>query len=191
MIKSLAKFWEKEFEGFIPKAHNLKHEYKNRWVRFHSLPESKRYPETEDEYVEILRRHNLILQEIVGDKEDLYVILPEYSESGVPTKPEENLTNLVPISEYWCSIQPFKDEDYDVFWHLHASKIVFTGSELNDLFRLVANDEVRNIMIVCSSTKVVFHPYDGGADVVLASTKERDELKKKHCDWLSTHPEGF
>ena len=46
-------------------------------------------------------------------------------------------------------------------------------------------------MIIVLASGVVFHPYDGGADIVLASREQRDELKKKHNEWLSTHPEGF
>lgn len=191
MIKDLAKFWESEFKSFSPEANNLKHEFKNRWVRFHSLPESKRYPENEQEYLEIFRRHNVVLQELCG-KGNILVVLPEYSESKAPTKPEAELTNLFSTTEPWCSIaQHEKDDDYELYWHLHVSEVEFTGGELNDLFRLVANDEAGNIMIICPSKGVVFHPYDGGADIVLASTKQRDLLKEKHHEWLSNHPEGF
>ena len=35
-----------------------------RWVRFHSLPESKRYAESEDEEAEVLRRHLTLLDEL-------------------------------------------------------------------------------------------------------------------------------
>lgn len=189
MIKELAKFWEREFNNFPPEAHNLKHEFKDRWIRFHSLPESKRYPENEQEYLEVLRRHNAVLQELVG-KSNVLVVLPEYSESKEPTKPE--LTTIFPVTESWCSLEQHdEDDDYELYWHLHVSEVNFTGRELNSLFRLVANDEAGNIMIINPCKGVVFHPYDGGADIVLASTKQRDQLKEKHNEWLSAHPEGF
>ena len=191
MIKDLAKFWEREFDSFPPEAHNLKYEFKDRWVRFHSLPESKRHPENEQEYLEVFRRHNVVLQGLVcGDK--ILVVLPEYSESKEPEKPEPELTAIFPTTEPWCSLEKHEeDDDYELYWHLHVSEIAFTGSELDSLFRLVANDEVSNIMIICPRTGVVFHPYDGGADILLASTKERDQLKEKYKEWLSEHPEGF
>ncbi|WP_443333951.1 DUF3885 domain-containing protein [Streptomyces sp. CB02056] len=37
----------------------------------------------------------------------------------------------------------------------------------------------------------LYHPYDGGADVYLASTEERDRLKERHAGWLSGHPNGL
>ena len=192
MIEDLTKFWDSEFDGFAPEAHNLKHEYKNRWVRFHSLPESKRYPENEQEYLEVFRRHNTVLQELCGEKGNILVVLPEYSESKLPTKPEAELTSLFPAAEYWRSLEQYEgDDDHELYWHLHVSEVQFSGSELDHLFRMVANDEVGNIMIICPSKGVVFHPYDGGADIVLASTEQRDLLKEKHHEWLSVHPEGF
>lgn len=192
MIEELAKFWNSEFKDFAPEAHNLKHEYKERWVRFHSLPESKRYPENEDEYLEVLRRHNIILQELCGNESKVLVVLPEYSEKNMSTKPESKLSSLFPVTEYWCSLEQHEDDDdFESYWHFHVSEVTFSGSEFNSLFRKVANDEARNIMIICPRKGIVFHPYDGGADVVLASTEKRDHLKVKHHEWLSAHPTGF
>ena len=53
-MKALTEFWESEFAGVVPEAHNFKYQYPDRWVRFHSLPESKRYPEREAEYLALL-----------------------------------------------------------------------------------------------------------------------------------------
>ena len=192
MIEELTKFWDSEFNNFAPEAHNLKHEYKSRWVRFHSLPESKRYPENEEEYLEVLCRHNTVLQELCGSRSKVLVVLPEYSEEKIPSQPESILLKLFPVSEPWRTLEQHEDEDdYESYWHLHVSEVEFTGNEFNSLFRIVANDEVGNIMIICPSKGIVFHPYDGGADVVLTSTKERNHLKEHHHEWLSSHPEGF
>lgn len=67
-----------------------------------------------------------------------------------------------------------------------------TDAILTDsLFRLVAYDEASNIIIVNPNKGVIFHPYDGGADIVLASTRQRDQLKDRHPGWLPSHTEGF
>ncbi|MGW2966627.1 DUF3885 domain-containing protein [Streptomyces mirabilis] len=34
-------------------------------------------------------------------------------------------------------------------------------------------------------------PYDGGADVILATPAERDRLRGRHTDRLSRHPAGL
>lgn len=188
MIKALAEFWESEFAGFVPAAHNFKHQYPDRWVRFHALPKSKRYPESEAEYLEVFRRHNVVLQELLAEQQKVLVVVPEYSESSVPTKPDSQLARLFPTLEFWCSFKPYEDE---VYWHLHVAEVTFTGREFDRLFRFVADDDVRNIMIISPAKRMVFHPYDGGADVVLATTEQRDRLKKKYDEWLSDHPDGF
>ena len=192
MIEELTKFWNREFDSFAPEAHNLKNEFKARWVRFHSLPESKRYPENEDEYLEVCRRHNIVLQELCGNGGRVLVVLPEYSDIRVPSQPESALLKLFSASESWRTLAQHEDgDDYESYWHLHVVETEFTGSELNSLFRMVANDEVGNIMIISLSKGIVFHPYDGGADIVLSTSEQRDQLKVKHREWLSKHPEGF
>ncbi|WP_435828800.1 DUF3885 domain-containing protein [Saccharopolyspora shandongensis] len=42
--------WQRRWPLCPPLAAGLKHAYRDRWVRFHSLPGSKRYPDTADEY---------------------------------------------------------------------------------------------------------------------------------------------
>ncbi|MCJ0874668.1 hypothetical protein [Streptomyces sp. AP-93] len=42
----------------------LKTVYGDRWVRFHSLPESKRYAEDEAEYAVLLNRYNTVLDDL-------------------------------------------------------------------------------------------------------------------------------
>lgn len=193
MNEALTKYWNSQFEGFAPEAHNLKHEFKDRWVRFHSLPESKRYPESESEYQEMLNRNNSLLKEIFGLQSSLLVVLPEYSDSVEPIKPEKELNELFPQSKYWCSIAQYDDEEDDdeFYWHLHVAKVTLNTNELDNLFRLVAHDEAGNIIIVGIASNTLFHPYDGGADVILSSTEQRNELKNKYSKWLSAHPDGY
>ena len=192
MIEELNKFWNKEFNGSSPEADNLKHVYKNRWVRFHSLPESKRYPENEDEFLEVFRRHNIVLQELCGNENKVLVILPEYSENRLPTKPEPELSSIFSMSVPWCTLQQHEDdEEHEFYWHLHVTEVEYSGCEFNSLFRMVANEEVSNVMIISISNSMVFHPYDGGADIILESAEKRNQLKDNHNEWLSKHKDGF
>jgi len=188
----ITQYWQQAFDAVTPKAYNLKHVFKNRWVRFHSLPQSKRYPDNEAEYAEVLRRHNLVLQELWGNTCRLWVVLSEYSEAQLPSNPDSKLARLFPASMPWCYFEQHTEGDDGAWYcHLHVTELTYSGTELNSLFRLVANDEVDNIMLINPATGIVFHPYDGGADVVLASTKQRDQLKEKYQLWLSDHPDGY
>ena len=37
----------------------------------------------------------------------------------------------------------------------------------------------------------VYHPYDGGADVLTTLAPRRDALRARYRDWLSPHPGGL
>lgn len=189
MIEMMNEFWKCSLNDIKPEAHSLKHLFKERWVRFHALPGSKRYPETEDEYREILRRHNAVLTELNGARSTYFLVLPEYSEHKTPTAPEPELIGMFSKMSYWRTID--QTEEYGSFWHMHIACVSYSGTEFDGLFRLVADNHVNNVMIISIHQELVFHPYDGGADIVLKSRKERDTLKMRHREWLSSHPEGF
>jgi hypothetical protein len=46
-------------------------------------------------------------------------------------------------------------------------------------------------VIVDLALRRMYHPYDGGADVLAADSAERDALRDRHSAWLSKHPLGF
>ena len=190
MIEKLNTFWSSFANDCAPEADELKNVLKERWVRFHSLPESKRYPENEQEFIEIFSRHNTVLTEIFGLPIDLFIVLPEYSGKREPTRPENILLGLYPKTDYWKTIDQ-SDEDEEYFTHLHAAKIHYTGSELDDLLRLVAEEKVGSVLIFTDDGKAIFHPYDGGADIIMSNADARDSLKQKHVDWLSSYPGGY
>lgn len=54
----------------------------------------------------------------------------------------------------------------------------------------MADDECR-VVIGASDLAWLYCPYDGGANVLLPSPVERDALKDRHADWLSSHPQGL
>lgn len=69
-----------------PIADQLEWKFPERWVRIHTLPDSKRYPENVDEIFEVLRRHNTLLTDIATAEESFWLITPHGSEKKDPTK---------------------------------------------------------------------------------------------------------
>ena len=80
----LAALWRERHPSGPPVAHTFRTRYADRWVRFHSLPDSKRYPESEDEYAIVLDRYNTILDELFADT-DVFVVTMDWS--NTPTGP--------------------------------------------------------------------------------------------------------
>ena len=74
--------WQVRFPDCEAAAHRLRAAFPSRWVRFHSLPRWKRYPEEEGEYAEVLGRQNRILDGLVGSGASVVLLTTEYSGSA-------------------------------------------------------------------------------------------------------------
>jgi hypothetical protein len=61
---TMTKLWDAAFPDCPPEAADLKYAFASRWVRIHSLPGSKRYPETEAERQQVLGRYSEVLAQL-------------------------------------------------------------------------------------------------------------------------------
>ncbi|MFE0190033.1 hypothetical protein [Streptomyces sp. NPDC058989] len=154
-------------------------------MRFHSLPESKRYPQDESEYAIVLHRYNSVLDELFAGT-DVYVITPVWTTD--PDVPPHQ-----PDAGYWRSLLVADDVDpeFRTYYHLFASRQPWQHGCINDLLRDVADDKVADVLITDIQLQRIHHPYDGGADVFLTTPEERDGMRDRHAGWLSSHPAGL
>lgn len=56
--------WQQRWAGLAAVGRPLRHAFPSRWVRFHSLPGSKRYAGSDYEYGVQLHRHNTVIGEL-------------------------------------------------------------------------------------------------------------------------------
>ncbi|WP_199841229.1 MULTISPECIES: hypothetical protein [Actinomycetes] len=174
-------------------AHRLKHVYRDRWVRFHSLPESQRYPAADAEYDIVLHRYNTVLDELFREQE-VWIVTTDWSGSSAPPVLSAQHALWNPGARHWTSLRTDENEtdpDFIRYTHLFVRRRSWRTGLADDLLRAVADDVAANVMIASLSFDRIHHPYDGGADVLLPTTGERDRLKRRHADWLSDHPLGF
>ena len=170
--------------------------HRDRWVRFHSLPGSKRYPETDDETGEMLFRYNTVLGELVtsdlsvsNTEQLLYVLTHSWSESRFPMIRDSDLVHALPDAELWQSLPP---DDYSECWtHVWVSTTVWAPGALDPLFTLVGDDGTADVIIMDRDCTWAHHPYDGGSDVIAPSTAVRDLLASRHREWLSYRADGL
>ncbi|MFJ8630785.1 hypothetical protein [Streptomyces sp. NPDC093568] len=154
-------------------------------MRFHSLPQSKRYAEDESEYAVVLERYNTVLDELFAGT-DVYVITPHWSaEAEVPPLP--------PGAGYWQSLLAEDDPEpeFRTYCHLFAARRPWQRGCIDELLRDIADDKVAGVLITDTRMRRIHHPYDGGADVFLPTPEERDRMRDRHTDWLSAHPSGL
>lgn len=193
--RALATLWNARWPGVEPIAHGLPWR-SDRWVRFHSLPGSKRYADDEGEYEELLRRHRVVLEELAVSQgtpdREVLVVTCSWSRTPVPVPRAAPTSATLPDARYWMSVlssEPFEDDE-GVWTHLYFAFVDRGASHIERLLRLVADDVTADVLIGDPSLRWLYHPYDGGADVYPATVEHRDELRDRHSDWLSTHPSG-
>lgn len=158
----------------------------DRWVRFHSLPHGKRYPTNTAEYAEMLRRHNDVLAELVDG--DIYLITAEYGPDDLAAGSEPVHVGLHPDAVGWLRVR--EDPD-DSGYRLHVSRRSFASGDLDALLRYVADDRAPEVVVADAELRWLYHPYDGGADVIAPSAHDWSVLAERFRDWRSPRPDGL
>lgn len=190
--EELTNLWNVSFSDFLPIAYELKNKFNERWLRIHALPGSKRYPENEDEYDEIFRRHNLILADLFGADHSFLLITMGYGFNKDSISEEMKLKDLGLQKNFWMSIDVSHEDDKESYYlNLFYDELKWRNNLLNNVFRLVADEKIREIMLFSIERNIVYHPYDGGADIIFENSILRDKYKEKYKDWLSNHPKGL
>lgn len=184
----LTDLWDQRWPDSPPRADWLKHAYPSRWVRFHSLPGSKRYATSEDEYAIVSHRHNTVIDELT-DGAKLLLITCGWGETEQPERRDECLSALDPAGAFWHALPP--DEYSECWTYLYVSELPWAPGLLDLVLRAVADYILAGVMITPGDLSWIYHPYDGGADVLLPSSGQCDQLRERHRDWLSAHPAGL
>ena len=194
-VKWLDRSWMVPFQNAPPIAHKLRRQFENRWVRFHSLPESKRYPDGEQEMEIVLHRHNSVLESLTAEGCDVALVTTHYSYSS-PIEDVAPVTETDPDAIRWRSVALHKLPDADKFMgehfmHLFVKWSTWKRGVFDPAIRLTAIDVIENVLLVDSQGSWCVSPYDGGMDCFLRTPSARDVLRSQHADWLSQHPKGL
>jgi hypothetical protein len=137
----LTDLWQQRWPDCPPVGYKLRDPYRNVWVRFHSLPESKRYAKDENEYAVVLERYNTVLDELFASG-DVYVITPVWTtEADVPP--------LQPDAGYWQSllVEDDPDPEFRTYCHLFAARRPWRRGCLDELLRDIADDKMAGVLV--------------------------------------------
>jgi hypothetical protein len=159
----------------------LKTQFGDRWVRFHCLPESKRYAENESEYAVILDRYNTVLDGLFNGG-GVYMVKVKYD--GEPEWSEH--------PQAWRTVVSEEDPEFgNTYAHLFLARSEWRRGLIDEALRRVADYQDVGGVVTDLEARWLFHPYDGGMDVIAPTTADRDALRDRHRDWLSNHPQGY
>ncbi|WP_269940083.1 DUF3885 domain-containing protein [Arthrobacter sp. HY1533] len=166
------------------------------WLRLHSLPESKRYPDTEAEYQEVGHRQLTLVRELCtrfgSSPGELLVLTPSVSGTDVPARREFAFREILPEARCWQSIPyDLTGRNSPTWTHVFVSEVSLEDARMRQLLRAAADGPAWDVVIFPPTLEWTFHPYDGGNDIVCSDEDFVDELQVKYKDWLSTHPSGL
>jgi hypothetical protein len=183
-------FWSRNYGDADPIAHTLRDRHPDRWIRFHSLPAAKRYAETPAEWDTLLDRQNQVIDNLAMRGQPIVLLTSTWGFSATPAGAAANLLNLgLPVTP-WRSVLE-SDDPWPVFLQLHHSTIDWQPGVLDHLIRLVADDHLRNVMLFQPDADWLIHPYDGGMDVILGNSADRDALAQTYNSWRSDRADGM
>lgn len=93
-------------------------------MRFHTLPGSKRYPDTEGEYKVVLDRHNTVVAELAADGSVL-VVSAGYSGHPDPGGDVRDRTTAACSTRavYWTSVLTDPDPEPGSWMHLYVEDV--------------------------------------------------------------------
>ncbi len=185
-LRELTLRWEQLWPDCEPVGYLLRGFHQDRWVRFHSLPQSKRYADTDTERDEILRRHRRLLFELSGSRDvgSLVVIAQDWPAHDLASGWSRT---CLPNAWPW-RIDTGEDSGTGTRYFWVATDLA--GDAFDALLARVADDSAQ-VVLAPTGLEWLYCPYDGGTDVVLPTTIERDALRRRHQEWLSAHPSGL
>lgn len=190
------RFWTNRYPATIPVPHYFRKDYTDRWFRIHSLPESKRYAEDDEDWEILLSRQNAIIFDLIGDSTNVYVVTGFYcfadEQDHLNQLNNESFHDLkfMPLTFY--DLHALRPEDYEdgINYQAFIAKLSWKPHHYDDLLKAIAYGDLCAFFINVDQQRLIA-PYDGGMDLVLENQEARDLFKEKYKDWLSVHPEGL
>ena len=150
------------------------------------------YADTKKEYEIILSRQNLLISDIIGEGEDLILVIVLYPDD--PTNAYYEMIEgyedfrLVDIIDLQTTGSDRHSETYQVT--VMARKTVWQPNQSNRLLKMIADDKIRILMVAANQARII-SPYDGGVDIMMESSDQRDLFRARYSQWLSARADGL
>ena len=176
-----------EFQDTFPVACIMKHRLPRLWMRVHSLPNSKRYPESDEERDIIFSRYALFGTALLGVKTPCYIVRSQFHDAELDAKARGSL-DWEPLP----AVRESEDEEPDGgVWHSWCAEVVWQPNRFRGLLLDVAEEQDSGVSFVAKSSGNMFAPYDGGSDGFSFDLALLKRLKHEFEPWLSPRDDGL
>jgi hypothetical protein len=181
MIKTPSQFlttWRASYPQILPIG-TLLHDgnFKGRWMRIHSLPLSKRYPDTKAEWDIMLHRQNSVIDYLIPEGSDIEVVI-NWIEADTYLFQSQT---LMPLGLFQEGVG---EPAYDSY----LMEANWARGGLDQVLIMIADEALRGFII---GPDCLIKPYDGGMDVIARDADSCHALKRQFKDWLSARPDGL
>ena len=177
--------WTAAFGSPPPVGYAMRQELEHRWGRFHSLPGSKRYPESHGERAELPLRHETIASHVLGKNSGCLLVFALSKRAG-----RFQIGRQISID--MSSSKVFMRRKFEGHvWRFAAIKVAWRNGATRNLIRLVSNGEFGPVVLANMRTARAYAPYDGGADLFLSNRAQAASFWLRHAKWQSTQPSGL
>ena len=190
------KLWTLNYPDTVPLSYLFKDDYSDRWFRIHSLPESKRYADNEDEWKIVLSRQNEIITDLFGVDLPILLVTGEYNwgdQRTIHITEEEDIFKPFAFTRL-DNVELFKidSEQYDEpdIYRPAFTQTIWKPNFHNNILKEMATDNIR-AFFVSFDKNVIVAPYDGGVDFVLKDKLTKEHYKNKYRQCLSEREDGL
>lgn len=177
------QWWQEHFGSTEPIGHQLRKALPERWFRIHSLPDSQRYPETDEDWEILIARHREISEHLIPPGSKCCLLVP----GCCVVDPCFKNLELLPapgLPRYQADPETEPEGPYftaTLTWNFHAFEAALREVAMWRTFATV----------VAMDTATIYAPYDGGADFILPDTMQRDAARGKFRRYLSKLASGL
>lgn len=186
----IVAMWKRTFGDFAPLGYVCRQELHARWLRIHSLPGSKRYPDTEAEYGELLRRHNEVATVVLGEGEECALFVTTFGEHGAALTERElpviHDATFVDVSELAT-----EQKSEPLSANVAVALVSWRRNHFDSLIRAVADESAGAVLFANFRRSTAYAPYDGGADVCVGAPEQVAPGRKQWSGWLSPREDGL
>jgi hypothetical protein len=175
--ESFLAWWNQLYPETPPINYFFKQQLKSRWLRIHSLPGSKRYATTKEEWDILLHRQNTVISDLIAENTAIKIVV-----------------NYIAIDNYlfkafnFINIGVFKDEKAETVFQSFLFETTWQANTLNPMLIMIAEDEMRAFII---GNDCLIAPYDGGMDIIFKDGYTKGLFKEKYKHWLSEREDGL
>ena len=190
-------WFQQPFCQTFPMAHLMREAFPQHWIRIHSLPESKRYPESDGERQIIFERYSEFGSLLLGKGAPCLIIRSQFVRlpSDAKSLPEldwvraDRPPELMPELD-WAPIHRVRDEE-DEAWDSWVAHTTWDATAFRALLSEIAEDRRAHIAFLSEVTDCIFIPYDGGADGFSFDTTLLQRLSQEFAPWRSALASGL